>query len=141
MTGQAALIADALDPAADPLPSVHPVSNPVTLYDGRTVGSASEEWREWCMVRHILSMQSDAQLSFYRLVEKKRGPEARRELEYRCQLLEPYYVAWLPDRDQRQAYLKRVRYSRGVDSAAVLEERARAVFARVRSGACTVQAD
>ena len=140
MTGQAALIADALVPASDPLPSVYPVSNPVTLYDGSTVGSASEEWREWCFVRHVLSLAADDRLSLYRTVEQRRGPEARLALEERCRSLEPYYVAWLPDRDQRQAYLRRVRNTRGAETAAVLEERARAAFALVRAGACNAPA-
>lgn len=107
----------------------HPVSNPVALYDGRTVASDSEAWREWCQVRAVLAMLPDDQLRFYRTLERIRGPEARAALEARCAALEAHYVALLPDRDHRQAYLARVARTRGQDAKEAVEWRAREIFA------------
>lgn len=107
----------------------HPVSNPVTLYDGRTVASDSEAWREWCQVRAVLAMLPDEQVKFYRTLERIRGPEARTALEARCAALEAHYVATLPDRDHRQAYLARVARTRGESAREAVERRAREIFA------------
>lgn len=56
----------------------------VTLADGRQVPSDSQEWREECEARHILNMPTKAaRIAMLDGIEKKRGPDARRELEVR----------------------------------------------------------
>lgn len=56
----------------------------VTLADGRKVPSDSQEWLKECEARHILNMPTKAaRVAMLDSIEKKRGPEARRELEVR----------------------------------------------------------
>lgn len=56
----------------------------VTLSNGRQVLSNSQEWMAECEARHILDMPSKpARLAMLDGIEKRRGPEARRELEQR----------------------------------------------------------
>lgn len=55
---------------------------PVTLVDGRTVGSWSEDWREECEARAVCKLPRKHDRRMYLLaVEKKRGREAMKRLE------------------------------------------------------------
>jgi len=54
----------------------------VTLADGRQVPSDSPEWRHECEARTILDMPNkQVRLEFLDKIEKRRGANARRELE------------------------------------------------------------
>lgn len=56
----------------------------VTLHDGRVVDTWSEEWRAECEARAVLRMRSkDARYRWLDAVEKKRGRDARMELQRR----------------------------------------------------------
>lgn len=56
----------------------------VKLADGREVPSDSQEWLLECEARHILNLPSKpARLELLDQIEKRRGPDARRELEVR----------------------------------------------------------
>lgn len=56
----------------------------VKLADGREVPSDSQEWFLECEARHILNLPSKpARLELLDQIEKRRGPDARRELEVR----------------------------------------------------------
>lgn len=56
----------------------------VTLADGRQVLSDSPDWRAECEARTILDMPSKpARLAMLDSIEKRRGAQARRELEQR----------------------------------------------------------
>ena len=56
----------------------------VTLADGRQVASDSPEWRAECEARTILDMPSkQVRLDFLDKIEKRRGAQARRDLEQR----------------------------------------------------------
>ena len=54
----------------------------VTLADGRQVASDSPEWRHECEARTILDMPNkQVRLELLDKIEKRRGANARRELE------------------------------------------------------------
>lgn len=54
----------------------------VTLADGRQVASDSPEWRHECEARTILDMPNkQVRLELLDKIEKRRGADARRELE------------------------------------------------------------
>lgn len=54
----------------------------VTLADGRQVLNDSPEWRHECEARTILDMPNkQVRLEFLDKIEKRRGANARRELE------------------------------------------------------------
>ena len=56
----------------------------VKLADGREVPSDSPEWRGECEARHILNLPTkSARIELLDQIEKRRGPDARRELEVR----------------------------------------------------------
>lgn len=56
----------------------------VKLADGREVPSDSQEWLLECEARHILNLPTKpARLELLDQIEKRRGPDARRELEVR----------------------------------------------------------
>lgn len=56
----------------------------VTLADGREVPSDSKEWKDECEARHFLKMATkEARIALLNEIEKRRGPDARRELEVR----------------------------------------------------------
>lgn len=56
----------------------------VTLADGRQVPSDSPEWKDECEARHILNLPTKAaRIELLNGIEKRRGPDARRELEVR----------------------------------------------------------
>lgn len=56
----------------------------VTLATGEQVPSDSQEWLLECEARHILNLPSKpARLELLEQIEKRRGPDARRELEVR----------------------------------------------------------
>lgn len=49
----------------------------VTLFDGREVDSASEDWRAECEARHVLSMPSVvARREYLAGIRQRRGPNA-----------------------------------------------------------------
>lgn len=60
----------------------------VTLADGREVLSDSTEWMQECEARHVLNLPTKAaRHSLLDVIEKKRGPEARKALEDRIMTL------------------------------------------------------
>lgn len=60
----------------------------VTLADGREVPSDSQEWLQECEARHILNMGTrEARIAMLDKIEKRRGPEARKDLEVRIMTL------------------------------------------------------
>lgn len=60
----------------------------VTLADGRQVLSDSPEWRAECEARTILDMPNkQVRLDFLDKIEKRRGAQARRDLEQRIMAL------------------------------------------------------
>lgn len=57
----------------------------VTLHDGREVPSDSEEWRAECEARYLLNRPSiDERRALLAAIEKRRGKQAREELEQRA---------------------------------------------------------
>ena len=57
----------------------------VTLHDGRQVASNSQEWLRECEARHVLKQPTiEARRTMLAAIEKKRGAEARQELEQRA---------------------------------------------------------
>lgn len=115
----------------------HPYSEPVTLWDGRVVASDSSDWQEQCEVVAVLEMLPDRRRSFVTAVYRRRGEAAGDALVARCDRWEPHYVASLPDRDLRHAYLSRFANTRGNHARDCLEADARKIFASriAKSGA------
>ena len=108
----------------------------VTLYDGREVDSASEEWRAECEARTVLAMDLVKRADFFQLVEAKRGADAVRVLRERCFDLEPHYVLNLPNKPQRTAYLDQVERRFGPNPRKALEEKIMALH-RARQAVAT----
>lgn len=56
----------------------------VKLADGREVPSDSPDWKDECEARHILNLPTKAaRIELLDQIEKRRGADARRELEVR----------------------------------------------------------
>lgn len=70
---------------------------PVTLHDGRTVGSWSEDWRAECEARSVLRLPDKMARNAYLLrVRQRRGEEAANALEELCRRI------WRADRAAEQ---------------------------------------
>lgn len=71
---------------------------PVTLHDGRTVDSSSEDWRAECEARHVLNLPTRlARSTYLRRVRDRRGDaaaEALRELGLKIWKAQRAAEAW-----------------------------------------------
>lgn len=107
----------------------------VTLHTGEQVSNYSEAWRAECEARHHLRQSLDKRKDAMELVEKKRGPDARLELERLIRQLEPAYVLGLPNKEVRRAYLHRVQMAQGEIRREILEQEVRELYERRKAEA------
>lgn len=94
--------------------------NPVTLSDGQIVDSSSEAWRAECEARYILSLSMPKRVEQLALITFKRGIDATNRIRKNCYVIEPHYVLGMPNKAQRNDYLKRVRERYGEMAAETL---------------------
>lgn len=107
----------------------------VTLADGRQVPSDSEAWRAECEARAMLAIPHDDRADAFELIERKRGPDAVRQLKANMLDVEHAFVLDMPTRDVRRAYLAKVEYHRGQTAREYLEARITELWNRRRASA------
>lgn len=107
--------------------------NMVTLFDGRIVSSSSREWMEECDARCALKIPPMRRTDHFAAIEAKRGVEALRKLKWLCRMVEPAFVLGLPNRQQRNAYLRDVQLRYGPEEAETLRERVIALHEKRKS--------
>jgi hypothetical protein len=111
----------------------------VTLADGRKIASNSEEWRAECEARHVLRMNHTARTEFMTFIEQRRGAAAAESLRACIEATEPAYVLELPNKAQRNAYLRTVELNQGENASEHLRNRCMDLHGK-REAACAVSA-
>lgn len=96
----------------------------VTLVDGRSVPSDSEEWRLECECRHVLAKPYAERLEVLTNIGQRRGPDALASLQAAMDAVEPAYVLSLPNQAQRRGYLATISNYLGENAASHLKNRA-----------------
>lgn len=86
----------------------------VTTIDGRQVLSDSTEWMCCCEAVYTLGKtEGGPREAWLADVEKKRGAAGRDALQAEMDRIEPAYLLAMGGKDERRAYLSRVKASRG----------------------------
>lgn len=111
------------------------ISEMVTLADGRRVASNSAEWRAECEARHILSKNHPKRIELLAVILQRRGESGHAALLATMESVEPAYVLDLPNKAQRNGYLRTVEAVQGENAASYLKNRAMALHEQ-RAAAC-----
>lgn len=115
------------------------IHNVVTLADGRKISSDSEEWRAECEARLVLSKNHNDRTEFLAFIGQRRGEGAASALRRCVEEVEPAYVLSLPNKAQRNAYLRTVELIQGENAASHLKNRCMELHAK-REAACPAAA-
>lgn len=105
----------------------------VTLVDGQQVPSDSEAWRAECEARAMLAIPHDYRADVFELIERKRGPDAVRQLKANMREVEHAFILDMATRDVRRAYLAKVEHYRGENAREHLELRIKELWNRRRA--------
>lgn len=90
----------------------------VTLHDGRTVLSTSEEWRAQCEAVWLLKLGHVKQMEAIEQRKNRRGSDAVAALVQVMEAVEPTFVLdYLPTKELRHGYIRLVRLNRGPHEA------------------------
>lgn len=111
------------------------IHNVVTLADGSKIASDSEEWRAECEARFVLGKTHTARTEFMAFIGQRRGASAEESLRSCIEATEPAYVLDLPNKAQRNAYLRTVELIQGENAASHLKNRCMELHA-AREAAC-----
>lgn len=111
----------------------------VTLADGSRIASTSEEHRAECEARLVLSKNHTARTEFMAFIEQRRGAEAAASLRRCIESIEPAYVLGLPNKAQRNAYLRTIELVQGENASTHLRNRCMDLHAK-REAACGLAA-
>lgn len=108
----------------------------VTLHDGRTVLSNSEEWRAECEAVWLLKKHHVKRMETIEQLMRKRGAEAVATLEALMDAVEPMFVLdHIPNKALRHDYVSQVRSHKGPHAADYLTFRVRQLLrARTEAG-------
>jgi hypothetical protein len=107
----------------------------VTLADGSKIADDSPEWRAECEARRILGMGHTERIEALAVIEQRRGASGLAALLGTIESVEPAYVLDLPNKAQRNGYLRSVELHQGENASTHLRNRCMELHGK-RENAC-----